>query len=91
MIKHVRQNGEYTIFEHASLISLLVKESYEENLTVILECEDDNNLEAATVEKVISLLWKAPVLQSAALKILATACLQEFQKQTQNTVCYNLA
>lgn len=60
-------------------------EGFEEELSVLLESEDSTNLEAATIEKVISLLWKAPILQSAALKILTNACLQEFQKQTQNT------
>lgn len=60
-------------------------ESFEEDVSVLLECEDSTNLEAATINKVISLLWKAPVLQSAALKVLTNACLQEFQKQTQNT------
>ena len=69
-------------------IVTFLKEGFEEDLTVLLECEDNTNLEAATVNKVISLLWKAPVLQSAALKVLTNACLQELQKQTQNTVIY---
>lgn len=69
-----------------SFIKILLKESFEEDLTVLLECEDNTSLEAATIKKVISLLWKAPVLQYAALKILTNACLQEFQKQPHSTV-----